>query len=119
MGRHPTPVLDRAAFDEFAGLFDEEELRDMIEQWRADSAAALDAIAAALARDDRAQIGEVAHRTAGGGLALGATALAQACEGLRMTAESGRPVTDADIAQVRSAVEATYAAMSAAASNGR
>jgi len=85
----------------------------------ADSAAALDAIAGALARDDRARIGDVAHRTAGGGLALGATELARACEGLRRIAESARPVTDADVAQVRTAVDATYAAMTAAASNGR
>jgi HPt (histidine-containing phosphotransfer) domain-containing protein len=115
MARHKTPVLDREAFDEFADLFDDEELRDVIEQWRADSAAALDAIAGALARDDRARIGEVAHRTGGGGLALGATALARACEGLRVTAESGGPMTDADIAQLRAAVEATYAALTAAA----
>ena len=120
MARHTTPVLDRAAFDEFADLFDEDELRDVIEQWRADSAAALDAIAGALVRNDRARIGEVAHRTGGGGLALGATAVARACEGLRVNAESGGRMTDADIAQLRAAVEATYTAMNAAAaSNGR
>jgi len=119
MGRDTTPVLDRAAFDDFADLFDDEELRDVIAEWRAESAAALDAIAGALARDDRAGIGELAHRTAGGGLALGATALARACEGLRASAESGGPVTDADIARVRATVETTYAAMTAAASNGR
>jgi HPt (histidine-containing phosphotransfer) domain-containing protein len=119
MGMEQTPVLDRGAFDEFAGLFDAGELRQIIEEWHADSATALSAIADARARDDRVRIGEIAHRTAGGGLALGATRLARACEDLRTTAESGAPVTDADIARMRAAVEATYAALTDAASNGR
>jgi hypothetical protein len=68
----------------------------------------------ALACADVKRIGEIAHRVAGGGLALGAMALARRCEGLRATAESGEAVTAADIAQVRDVVEATYVAMKAA-----
>jgi HPt (histidine-containing phosphotransfer) domain-containing protein len=119
MGKEQTPVLDREAFDEFAGLFDGGELRQIIEEWRADSATALAAIADAHARDDRVRIGEIAHRAAGGGLALGATRLARACEGLRATAESGGPVTDDEIARMRAAVEVTYAALTDAASDSR
>jgi HPt (histidine-containing phosphotransfer) domain-containing protein len=114
MGADRRAVLDRAAFDDFAGLFDADELRGMVEQWYADSAAALAAMTDALARADSAQLGEIAHRAAGGGLALGATALARCCERLRAAAESGGAVTGADIAQVRATVEATYAAMKAA-----
>ena len=106
-----TEVLDRAAFDDFAGLFSADELHDVIEEWHADSRRALEAIAAALARDDRAQVGEIAHRAAGGGLALGATSFAAACERLRAHAEGGDPVSDADVAAVRDAVAATYLAM--------
>jgi len=106
-----TEVLDRAAFDDFAGLFSPDELHDVIEEWRADSRRALDAIAEALACDDRARIGDIAHRAAGGGLALGASAFAAACERLRAHAEGGDPVTDADLAAVRHAAAATYLAM--------
>jgi hypothetical protein len=119
MGNEQTPVLDRAAFDEFAALFDAAELRQIIEEWHADSATALAAIADALARDDRVRIGEIAHRAAGGGFALGAVRLARACEALRATAESGAAVADADVALMRAAVEATYTALTDAASNGR
>lgn len=115
MARDDSEVLDRAAFTDFAGLFSARELRDVIEEWHADSRRALDAIADALARGDRARIGEVAHRAAGGGLALGATAFAAACERLRANAEGAGPVTDADVAAVRDAVGATYVAMTGAA----
>ena len=108
-------VLDRATFDDFAALFDAEELRDVLEDWRADTARALAAISEARARGDGAQIGEIAHRAAGGGLALGAIAFAGACERLRATAESGEAVRDSEIAAVRTAAEATYAAMRRAA----
>ena len=107
-------VLDRVAFADFAGLFSAGELRDVIEEWHADSRRALDAIAESLARDDGAQVGDIAHRAAGGGLALGATAFAAACERLRAHAEGADPVTDADVAAVRDAVAATYLAMSEA-----
>lgn len=115
MAPDETDVLDRAAFDDFAGLFSPDELHDVIEEWHADSRRALDAIAQSLARDDRAQVGEIAHRAAGGGLALGATAFAAACERLRAHAEGGDPVSDADVAAVRDAVAATYLAMTDAA----
>lgn len=115
MGKDETVVLDRVTFDDFAGLFDDSELRDVIEEWHADCAKALDAIAAARASGDNARIGELAHRAAGGGLAIGATALARACERLRASAESGGPVTDGEIAPVRAAVAATYAALTDAA----
>lgn len=108
-------VLDRAAFHDFAGLFSPDELHNVIEEWHADSRRALDAIAESLARDDRARVGAIAHRAAGGGLALGATAFAAVCERLRARAEGGEPVTDADVAAVRDAVAATYLAMSEAA----
>ncbi|HWI07506.1 MAG TPA: Hpt domain-containing protein [Solirubrobacteraceae bacterium] len=107
-------VLDRAMFDDFAGLFGRGELRDMIEEWRTDTAIALDAIADALARGDRARVGEIAHRTAGGALALGAMALARASERLRAGAESGGTVAD-DVAAARDAAAVTYAAMTRAA----
>jgi HPt (histidine-containing phosphotransfer) domain-containing protein len=119
MAKAAPPVLDRATFEEFAELFDSEELPGVIARWHADSAAALAAIAEALAGDDRARVGEIAHRTAGGALALGATSLASACERLRVTAESGGAVTEADLAQVRAAVAATHAAMTNAAAGGR
>jgi|GEM_PF-2940578 len=114
MAGDPTSVLDRDAFDDFAGLFTACELVEMIEQWHADSLVALSAIAHALAHDDRARIGELAHRAAGGALALGATAMARTCEGLRSAAESGGAVTAADVAQVRAMVTATHEAMQAA-----
>jgi HPt (histidine-containing phosphotransfer) domain-containing protein len=114
MSGDPISVLHRPAFDDFAGLFDDDELSEMIEQWHADSLAALSTIADALAQDDRAKIGELAHRAAGGALALGATAMARACEGLRAAAESGGAVTAADVGQVRATVTATHAAMRAA-----
>jgi HPt (histidine-containing phosphotransfer) domain-containing protein len=108
-------VLDRTAFDDFAGLFDAAELRDVIEEWHADSLKALDAISAARARGDRVQIGELAHRAAGGAQALGATALASACERLRALADSGDDVDEGAVLAVRDAVHATHAAMDAAA----
>jgi HPt (histidine-containing phosphotransfer) domain-containing protein len=119
MATEQTPVLDRAAFDEFAALFDAAELREMIEDWHADNEAALAAIAAALAREDGGRIGEIAHRATGGALALGAIRLARACERLRVAAESPTPVTAADVAPVRAAVEATHAAMTDAAARTR
>jgi HPt (histidine-containing phosphotransfer) domain-containing protein len=114
MEGHSMTVLDRAAFDDFAALFDAGELHEMIERWHEDSATALTAMTDALARDDLALIGDLAHRAAGGGLAIGAIALARACEGLRAAAESAGAVTDADIARVRATVRATYVAMRAA-----
>ena len=108
-------VLDRATFDDFADLFDADELRGMIEEWRADTDGALHAIAEARAGGDMARIGEIAHRAAGGALALGATAFASACERLRASAESGGDVSDRDVAAVRESATATHAAMTAAA----
>ncbi|CAN5233467.1 hypothetical protein BH20ACT16_BH20ACT16_14960 [soil metagenome] len=119
MAKNGSAVLDRVAFDDFAGLFDAAELRAVIEQWHDDSASALDAIAQAQARGDRAQIGQLAHRAAGGGMALGATALVRTCERLRHAAESGAPVTDAEIAPLREAVAATYAALTDAAGDSQ
>ena len=120
MGKDETVVvLDRVTFDDFAGLFDAGELRDVIAQWHADSAKALDAIAAAHAAGDNGTIGELAHRAAGGGLAIGATALARACERLRASAESGGPVTGDEIAAVRAAVAATHAALTDATAGRR
>ena len=52
-------------------------------------------------------------------MALGATALAHTCELLRRAAESGAPVTDAEIAPLREAVAATYAALTDAAGYSR
>jgi HPt (histidine-containing phosphotransfer) domain-containing protein len=108
-------LLDRALFDEFAELFDADEMRDVIEEWHADVSAALGVIEDALRRDDPAEVARVAHRTAGGGLALGATSLAAVCEGLRERAESGAGVTTDDIERVRSAAEATHRALADAA----
>jgi HPt (histidine-containing phosphotransfer) domain-containing protein len=104
-------VLDRALFDEFAELFDHDEMRDVIEEWHADVSRALRAIEDALRRDDPAEVACVAHRTAGGGLAIGATSLAAVCDGLRELAESGAGVTPDDIERVRSAAEATHRAL--------
>lgn len=120
IGEDGTALLDAAAFGAFASLFDAAELREVVEEWHADSVNALGVMTRAQASGDDAQIGELAHRTAGGGLALGATALARACETLRAAAESGRrPVSAAQLDPVADAVAATYAAMIAAASTGR
>lgn len=108
-------VLDRATFDDFAGLFDPGELRGIVAEWRADTARALEAIAEARAGGDLERIGEIAHRAAGGALALGATAFASACERLRASAEATGDVSDRDVAAVRESAAATHAAMSAAA----
>ena len=108
-------LLDRALFDAFAELFDADEMRDVIQEWHADISAALVLIEQARERDDPAEIARVAHRTAGGGLALGATNLAAACEQLRAQAESGAGVTSDDVDRVRRAAEATHRALSNAA----
>ena len=115
MGADRQVVLDRATFADFASLFATAELGGIVEQWHEDSLGAVDAICAARADGDRARIGDVAHRAAGGGLALGALAFAQACERLRAVAESGGDVSDAEVDAVRAAVATTYAAMSGAA----
>lgn len=108
----PEPaLLDRALFDEFAELFDHDEMCGVIEQWRADVSMSLDALEDARRRGDPAEVARVAHRTAGGGLALGATSLAAVCERLRERAESGAGVTAGDIETVRSAAEATHRAL--------
>ncbi len=108
-------LLDRALFDEFADLFDAEEMRDVIQEWHEDVSSALVIIESACERGDPAEVARVAHRTAGGGLALGATSLAAVCEGLRAQAESGAPLTADDIDRVRQAAEATHRALAAAA----
>ncbi|HEY0346308.1 MAG TPA: Hpt domain-containing protein [Solirubrobacteraceae bacterium] len=108
-------LLDRALFDEFAELFDPDEMRDVIEEWHADVSTALEVIEDALRRDDPAEVARIAHRTAGGGLALGATSLAAACERLRERAESAAGVTPDDLERVRSAAEATHRALADAA----
>jgi HPt (histidine-containing phosphotransfer) domain-containing protein len=108
-------LLDRALFDEFAELFDHDEMRAVIEEWRADVATALDVLDDARRRGDPTEVARVAHRTAGGGLALGATSLAAVCDGLRQRAESGAGVTADDIDRVRSAAEATHRALADAA----
>jgi HPt (histidine-containing phosphotransfer) domain-containing protein len=108
-------LLDRALFDEFAELFDREEMREVIEEWHADVSKALQVIDDARQRDDAAEVARVAHRTAGGGLALGATSLADACERLRERAESGVEVTADDVDGLRRAAEATHRALSDAA----
>lgn len=107
----PDAVLDRATFDDFAGLFDDAELREVIDDWYADSLKALAALDAARAAGDSARIGDLAHGAAGGGMAIGAIALALACERLRASAESGGSITDGELAAVREAVAATYAAL--------
>jgi HPt (histidine-containing phosphotransfer) domain-containing protein len=104
-------LLDRALFDEFAELFDADEMRDVIAEWHADVNSALAIIEDALERGDPAEVARVAHRTAGGGLALGATSLAAACERLRAQAESGEGLTSEDIDRVRRAAEATHRAL--------
>lgn len=104
-------LLDRALFDEFADLFDPEEMRDVIAEWHTDVGAALELIEEARRRDDPAEVARVAHRTAGGGLALGATSLAAVCERLRAAAESGADLTDEDIDRVRQSAAATYRAL--------
>jgi HPt (histidine-containing phosphotransfer) domain-containing protein len=90
-------------------------MRDVIQEWHADVSNALVIIEDALQRDDPAEVARVAHRTAGGGLALGATSLADVCESLRAQAESGASVTSDDIDRVRRAAEATHRALSDAA----
>lgn len=112
-------LLDRAMFDDFAGLFEPAELRDVVEEWHDDSGRALAAIEQARAGGDRARIAEIAHRTGGGGMAIGATALARACERLRAAADSPEPVGEPQIAAVREAVALTYAALVHAASDSR
>ncbi len=107
-------LLDRALFDEFAELFDRDEMRDVIAEWHADVASALGLMEAALERDDTGEVARVAHRTAGGGLALGATNLAAVCEALRALAESGTLTAD-DIDRVREAAAATHRALADAA----
>jgi HPt (histidine-containing phosphotransfer) domain-containing protein len=102
-------------FDEFADLFDSQEMRDVIEEWHADVSSALALIEDALRRGDRAEVARVAHRTAGGGLALGATSLADVCEGLRAQAESDGDVTEEDVDRVRRSAAATHRALEAAA----
>lgn len=104
-------LLDRALFDEFAELFDRDEMRDVIAEWHADVFTALGLIEDALARDDAAEVARVAHRTAGGGLALGATSLAAVCERLRAQAESGDGVSAADVDRVRESAQATHRAL--------
>jgi HPt (histidine-containing phosphotransfer) domain-containing protein len=108
-------LLDRALFDEFADLFDPEEMRDVIQEWHADVQSALLLMEEALQRSDPAEIGRIAHRTAGGGLALGATSFAGVCEGLRAQADSGSGVTAGDIDRVRGAAVATHRALTDAA----
>ncbi len=105
------PILDAGVTAQFAGLFDAGELRDVVEEWRADGEAALRAVDAAVAGGDLGRVGEIAHRTAGGGLALGAARLARACERLRAAAEAGTHVTAADVAPLREAFELTHAAL--------
>jgi HPt (histidine-containing phosphotransfer) domain-containing protein len=107
--------LDRSAFDEFAGLCDAAELREVIAEWHADAERSLTRISGSLQRGDLAEIGQVAHRAAGGSLALGASALAALWEQLRGAAESGRGVDGTDLERVRAAVEATQRALNAAA----
>jgi hypothetical protein len=51
-------------------------------------------------------------------MAIGASAMARACEQLRAAAESGAAVDDAAVARVRAAVQATYAAMTDAVTDG-
>lgn len=104
-------ILDAAAFADFADLFDPPELRRMIEEWRTETVEALDAIAEALRHDDRALIGAIAHRSAGGGLTLGAIAFARDCERLRANAEADGTVTGADVTALRDRVAEAYAAM--------
>jgi HPt (histidine-containing phosphotransfer) domain-containing protein len=108
-------LLDRALFDEFADLFDPDEMRDVIEEWHTDVSAALESIERARATGDLAEVARVAHRTAGGGLALGATNLADVCEGLRARADSGAGVSADDVAEVRRAAAATHRALADAA----
>lgn len=108
-----SPLLNRAVFEDFASLFDAAELVEMLAQWHADCAVALASMIEALGRGDLAGVGELAHRAAGGALALGATGLARACEGLRSAAESadGAMVSLADVEELRAVVEASYVAM--------
>jgi HPt (histidine-containing phosphotransfer) domain-containing protein len=108
-------LLDRALFDEFAELFDADEMRDVIVEWYADVESALQLIDDARGRDDAADVARIAHRTAGGGLALGATSFAAVCEQLRARADSGAELTDEDIGRVRDAAAATHRALSDAA----
>jgi HPt (histidine-containing phosphotransfer) domain-containing protein len=108
-------LVDRALFDEFADLFDAEEMRDVIGEWYADVESALGLIDDALRRYDAADVARVAHRTAGGGLALGATSFAAECEQLRARADSGAELTAEHIARIRDAAAATHRALSDAA----
>lgn len=111
MSEDSCALLDRALFDEFADLFDADEMRDVIEEWHSDVQRALTIIEDARERGDGAEVARVAHRTAGGGLALGATNLAAVCEGLRAHAESGAELTSEDVDRVRRAADATHRAL--------
>ncbi|MFP5361986.1 MAG: Hpt domain-containing protein [Thermoleophilia bacterium] len=122
MGADEPELLDRATFDDFAGLFEPAELREVVDEWHDDSGRALAAIEQARAGGDRARIADIAHRTAGGGMAIGALALARACERLRAAASSpgpvgAEPVGEPQVAAVREALALTYDALIQAASH--
>ena len=99
-------LLDRALFEEFADLFDPDEMRDVIVEWYADVESALALIDDARRRSDAAAVARVAH---------GATSFAAVCEQLRARADSGAELTDEDIERVRDAAAATHRALSDAA----
>jgi HPt (histidine-containing phosphotransfer) domain-containing protein len=108
-------MLDRYAFDEFAGLLDDAELREVIAEWQSDAQTSLSQISGALTRGDAVEIGRLAHRAAGGSLALGALGLAALWEQLRWAAEAGGGVDVVDLDRVSAAIEATQRALHAAA----
>jgi len=112
------PLLNRAAFDTFVELFEPDELREVIGEWHVDATSALAAIEAALEAGDGARIGQIAHRAAGGGLALGASNFAAACEALRAAAEAGPGARPADVAVLRETIASTHRAMLDAARTG-
>jgi HPt (histidine-containing phosphotransfer) domain-containing protein len=107
-------MLDRHAFNAFAELFEAAELREVVAEWHADAQTSLSRITGLLECGDIAEIGQVAHRAAGGSLALGASALAALWEQLCGAAESGCGVDAADLERVHAALQATQRALWAA-----
>jgi HPt (histidine-containing phosphotransfer) domain-containing protein len=83
-----------------------ETSRVVLKLWRDNLGSQVADINAALTSGDRAQIGALAHRIAGGSQQLGALALGTLCDTLEQQAAAGEP---ADLVRLGDQIRATYA----------
>ena len=108
----PTPTaIDKAAQDDLRDALGDEGFNAVLDDFRSNLDARVQAIADAIARGDAASAAASAHTLKGTALNLGFTSLAQCVALVERVGKGGTVAAEADVAAIRRAIEESFAAM--------